>query len=69
MEMNNYLRRCVVNNDAELRSVDIDLTSPESPIIVGDFVDIERHSFKPALSPQQPPEPAITTGTQTTRTQ
>ncbi|GMU94202.1 MAG: hypothetical protein AMXMBFR4_32600 [Candidatus Hydrogenedentota bacterium] len=69
MEMNNYLRRCVVNNDADLRGVDIDLTSVESPIIVGDFVDIERHSFRPALSAQQPPEPAIATGNRTTRTQ
>lgn len=49
-EMQNYLRRCEVNNEIDLRKVDIDLTQENSPIYVGDFVDIDRPSFRPQIA-------------------
>jgi 2-oxoglutarate ferredoxin oxidoreductase subunit beta len=58
MEMQNYLRRCEVNNEADLRAIDIDLTQPDSPIIVGDFLDVERPSFRPVLAGPPPPPPS-----------
>ena len=48
-EMQNYLRRCVVNNGIDLRETDIDLTQQDSPIYVGDFVDVDRPSFRPQV--------------------
>ncbi|MBX7258795.1 MAG: 2-oxoacid:ferredoxin oxidoreductase subunit beta [Candidatus Hydrogenedentes bacterium] len=50
MEMQNYLRRCEVRNEPHLHDIDIDLTHADSPIIVGDFVDIDRPSFRPIIS-------------------
>jgi len=49
-EMQNYLRRCEVNNNIDLHKVDIDLTHKDSPIYVGDFVDVDRPSFRPHIA-------------------
>ncbi len=54
-EMQNYLRRCEVNDDADLADVDIDLTQEDTAIVVGNFVDEDRPSFRPALAGPPPP--------------
>jgi len=43
-EMRLYEEECVIDNDAPLESLDIDLTS-HAPIILGTFVDIERRAY------------------------
>ncbi|MDA0323113.1 MAG: thiamine pyrophosphate-dependent enzyme [Verrucomicrobia bacterium] len=54
-EMQNYMRRCVVDEDADLRDTEIDLTHPDSRIVVGNFVDLDCPSFHPALTEPPPP--------------
>jgi 2-oxoglutarate/2-oxoacid ferredoxin oxidoreductase subunit beta len=41
-EMQVYRSRCVVDHNASLEEIDIDLCDEESPIVLGNFVDIER---------------------------
>ncbi len=43
-EMNLYQEECVVNDDADLRDTNIDLRQKQ-PIVLGNFVDIERTPF------------------------
>lgn len=54
-EMRRYRRRCHVDDNAYLPEIDIDLTNDDSPIVVGNFVDVDRPPFHPALG-----EPAAT---------
>ena len=45
-EMEIYRRRCRIENGADrLYGLDIDLLDDDKPIVVGNFVDIERESF------------------------
>ena len=54
-EMQKYQRRCRVNPDADLADVGIDLTHDDTPIIVGEFVDRQRQTFRPVLAQPAPP--------------
>ncbi len=58
MEMQNYMRRCEVRNGPDLHDIDIDLTHPDSSIIVGDFIDLDRPSFRPIISGPVPKIPS-----------
>ena len=49
-EMQKYNQRCVVEHDADLRNIDIDLTNTESPIVLGNFVENDRPEFSPMLA-------------------
>jgi 2-oxoglutarate ferredoxin oxidoreductase subunit beta len=47
-ELEQYRKRCRIENGTpNLETVDIDILDDDSPIIVGNFVDIERGSFLP----------------------
>jgi 2-oxoglutarate ferredoxin oxidoreductase subunit beta len=46
-EMVKYHQRCKWDDNARLEDVDIDLMRPDSPIIVGNFVDRDRPAFCP----------------------
>lgn len=50
IDMENYRRRCRHEPDIDLANVDIEYTNPDSPIYVGDFVDVERPVFRPLPS-------------------
>jgi 2-oxoglutarate ferredoxin oxidoreductase subunit beta len=55
-EMLTYRRRSRVDHDANLADVGIDITDDNSPIIVGNFHDVERPHFRPVLvGPARPP--------------
>lgn len=49
-EMQTYRERCRVDHDANLADIDIDLTSEDAPIVVGNFVDADRAAFRPILA-------------------
>lgn len=49
-DMEQYRRRCRVEPTIDLAEIDIEYTDPDSPIYVGDFVDIERPVFRPLPS-------------------
>jgi len=55
-EMTLYRERCVVDPAAPLDSLDIDLREKDCPIILGNFVDIERPVFDPLAMMRPPPE-------------
>lgn len=59
-EMEKYRERCVVAHDADPADVEIDLTRDDSPIVVGNFYDVDREPFRPMLAgPVEPaPRPA-----------
>ncbi len=42
-----YRERCEVNNNASIPSLDIDLRRKDIPIVLGNFLDIERIPFDP----------------------
>ncbi|GMV99661.1 MAG: hypothetical protein AMXMBFR84_08000 [Candidatus Hydrogenedentota bacterium] len=69
MEMQNYMRRCVAEDGADLRSIDIDLTRSDSPIVVGNFVDTKRPSFRPSIADTPPPPPSPATWAEVRPTQ
>jgi len=46
-EMRMYRNNCIVNPDADLREAGIDMKR-DSPIVVGNFLDIERPVFRPS---------------------
>jgi hypothetical protein len=46
-EMTLYRERCVVDPAAPLATLAIDLREKERPIVLGNFVDIERPVFDP----------------------
>ncbi len=46
-EMEMYRKRCRIDHDANLADVGIDMTDEESPLIIGDFVDIDTPAFAP----------------------
>lgn len=50
MDMELYRRRCRVEPDVDLEKTDVEYTDPDSPIYVGDFVDVERPAFRPLPS-------------------
>ena len=54
-EMKNYRDRCVVDHNAGLSTVGVDMTNEDSPIIVGDFIDQTRPCFHPILAGPVPP--------------
>jgi 2-oxoglutarate/2-oxoacid ferredoxin oxidoreductase subunit beta len=55
-EMETYRRRCRIEHEVDLRTIDIDLTRDDTPIIVGNFVDEELSPFRPMLDgPVGPP--------------
>ncbi|MBI4558930.1 MAG: 2-oxoacid:ferredoxin oxidoreductase subunit beta [Candidatus Hydrogenedentes bacterium] len=55
-EMERYRQLCKVDHEAELGDIDIDLRDKNRPIIVGNFVDVEREPFAPIVSgPVKPP--------------
>lgn len=49
-ELEKYRRNCVVDPDANLADIDIDLTSEDAPIVVGNFIDEDRPAFRPMLA-------------------
>lgn len=49
-EMQSYRKRCVVDHDANLADVDIDPTQQDSPIVVGNFIDVDREAFRPMMA-------------------
>ncbi len=53
-DMRRYRRRCRIDDDAHLPDTDIDLTDDDSPIIVGDFVDVDRPPFLPVVGAPVP---------------
>ena len=52
-EMMKYRNRCVVDDKARLSDCEIDLTHPDTPLVLGNFVDIDRPAFHPALSEKE----------------
>jgi len=54
-EMRAYRRRCVVDHHASLAEVGVDMTADDSPIVVGNFHDVDRPPFRPvAVGPARP---------------
>lgn len=49
-EMESYRRRCVVDHDANLADIEIDLGQEDTPIVVGNFIDVDREPFRPILA-------------------
>ncbi|MDP7638295.1 MAG: thiamine pyrophosphate-dependent enzyme [Candidatus Hydrogenedentes bacterium] len=49
-EMERYRTQCVVDHDANLADIDIDLSKDDSQIVVGDFVNVERPHFEPVMA-------------------
>lgn len=48
-EMERYRESCVIDHDADLADIDIDLTREDSRIVVGNFVDVDRPAFMPRV--------------------
>jgi len=44
-----YRERCVVDHNASLQSLEIDLRRKDVPFVMGNFVDIERPTFDPLV--------------------
>lgn len=58
-EIEVYRERCRIEHGAQdLDAIDIDITDKDRPIIVGNFVDIERGSFLPEESTDETTSPA-----------
>lgn len=49
-EMESYRRRSVVDHDANLADIEIDLAREDNRIVVGNFVDVDREPFRPMLA-------------------
>ncbi|MBI4608373.1 MAG: 2-oxoacid:ferredoxin oxidoreductase subunit beta [Candidatus Rokubacteria bacterium] len=60
-EMTLYRERCVVDHGAPLATLDIDLREKDRPIVLGNFVDIERPVFDPLAMLRPAPESANNT--------
>lgn len=56
-EMERYRTQCVVDHDANLADIDIDLSKEDNHIVVGDFIDVDRPHFNPARAPSAPTGP------------
>lgn len=55
-EMRAFRRRSRMDHDANLADIGIDMTDDNSPIVVGNFYDVERPPFRPVLvGPVRPP--------------
>ncbi len=55
-EMRAYRRRSRIDHNASLADVGIDPTDDDGPIVVGNFVDVDREPFRPVLvGPVRPP--------------
>lgn len=68
-EMMRYKRRCQIDHEVDLNTIDIDITSEESPITLGNFVDRERQPFRPAIdrAVQSAPGPPAWAGVRPTQ--
>jgi len=55
-EMMLYRERCVVDHGAPLAGLDIDLRDKDRPIVLGNFVDVERPVFDPLAMRRAGPE-------------
>lgn len=48
-DMRRYRQRCVIDDDAYLPDIDIDIMDDTKPIVVGNFVNVDRPPFLPVL--------------------
>ncbi len=55
-EMQRYRSRCVVDHEAPLADLDIDLRKIDQPMICGNFLEIDKPKYQPPLIQQSPAE-------------
>lgn len=52
-EMEVYRDRCIIDDKADLATIEIDLRDKSKPIVLGNFIDIQRPPFAPGKVPQE----------------
>jgi 2-oxoglutarate ferredoxin oxidoreductase subunit beta len=53
-DMRRYRQRCIIDDNAYLPEIDIDSMDDTKPIVVGNFVNVDRPPFHPVLgAPRQ----------------